>query len=102
MIKQVKSTYYPLGKAFEEQIKTTKEQGERQIKAIQDQGEIKTIKNMFIMIKIDPLISKQKEIFDKLVNKKLEEITNLDKTVNPDNLIYRYKGFTAEARFNEF
>ena len=43
------------------------------------------------MIKIDALIPKQKEIFDKLVNKNLEEITNLDKTVNPDNLIYRYR-----------
>ena len=102
MIKQAKCTYYPLGKALEEQIKTTEEQEERKIKEIQDQGEIKTIKNMFIMIKIDALIPKQKEIFDKLVNKNLEEITNLDKEVNPDNLIYRYIGFTADARFNEF
>ena len=47
------------------------------------------------------MISKQKEIFNKLVDKRLEEITNLDKKVNPDNLIYRYKGFTADAEFNE-
>ena len=91
MTKQAKWTYYPLGKTFEEQIKTTEEQEERKIKEIQDQGETKTIKNMYIMIKIDALIPKQKEIFDKLVNKNLEEITNLDKTVNPDNLIYRYR-----------
>ena len=32
----------------------------------------------------------------------LEEITKLDKKVNPDDLIYRYKGFTADAQFNEF
>ena len=47
------------------------------------------------------MISKQKEIFNKLVDKRLEEITNLDKKINPDNLIYRYKGFTADAEFNE-
>ena len=40
-------------------------------------------------------------IFNKLVDQRLEEITNLDKKVNPDDLIYRYKGFTADAKFNE-
>ena len=48
------------------------------------------------------LISKQKEIFNKLVGQKLEEISNLDKEVNPDDLIDRYKGFTADAKFKEF
>ena len=47
-------------------------------------------------------MSNQKEIFNKLVNKRLEEITNLDKKVNPNDLIYRYKGFTADTKFNEF
>ena len=41
------------------------------------------------------MISKQKEIFNKLADKRLEEITNLDKKVNPDDLIYRYEGFTT-------
>ena len=47
-------------------------------------------------------MSNQKEIFNKLVDKRLEEITNLDKKVNPNDLIYRYKGFTADTKFNEF
>ena len=33
------------------------------------------------------MISKQKEIFNELVYERLEEITNLDKKVNRDNLI---------------
>ena len=37
IMEQAKSTYSPLGKAFEKQIKTTEVQGEKQIKAIQDQ-----------------------------------------------------------------
>ena len=43
------------------------------------------------MIKIISLISKQKEILNKLANKRLEEITIIDKIVNPDDLIYRYR-----------
>ena len=39
-----------------------------------------------------PFISKQKEIFNKLVDERLEKITDLDKKVNRDDLIYRYKG----------
>ena len=41
IIEQARFTYSPLGKAFE-----------KQIKAIQDQGNLKTIKNMIMMLKI--------------------------------------------------
>ena len=36
IIEQTKFTYSPLEKAFKKQIKTTEDQGEKQIKAIQD------------------------------------------------------------------
>ena len=42
IIEQAKFTYSSLGKAYEKQIKTIEDQGERQIKAIQNQEEIKT------------------------------------------------------------
>ena len=48
------------------------------------------------------MISKQKEIFNGLVDERLEKITDLDKKVNSDDLIYRYKGNTADVKFNEF
>ena len=44
------------------------------------------------------MILKQKEIVNELVDKKLEEITNLDK----NNLIYKYKGNTADGKFDKF
>ena len=44
IIEQAKFTYFPLGEAFEKQIKTIKDEGEKQIKAIQDQGQLKTMK----------------------------------------------------------
>ena len=70
-------------KAFEKQIKAIEDQGKRQT-------EIKSTKKYIYDNEDTPSISKQKEIFNKLVDKTLEEITNLDEKVNSDNLIYRY------------
>ena len=42
ILEQAKFMYFPLGKAFEKQIKTIDDQGEKQIKAIQDQGQVTT------------------------------------------------------------
>ena len=39
IIEQAKFTYSPLGKAFEKQTKTIKDQGEKEIKAIQENKE---------------------------------------------------------------
>ena len=44
IIEQAKFTYSPLGKAFEKKAKTIEDQREKQIKAIQNQGQIKTTK----------------------------------------------------------
>ena len=65
-----------MGKAFEKQTKTVEDQGEREIKAIQNQGEIKTIKKYTYDNEDTPLISKEKEIFNELVDRRLEKITN--------------------------
>ena len=91
-----------MGKAFEKQIKTITDQGEKKIKAIQDQGLVKTIKEYIHHNEDTPLISKQKEIFNELVDERLEETVDLDKKVNSDNLIYRYKGNTADVKFGKF
>ena len=37
---------FSFGKTFEKQIKTIEHQGEKQMKAIQDQGHVKTIKEI--------------------------------------------------------
>ena len=48
------------------------------------------------------MISKQKEIFNEHVDERLEKITDLDIKVNSDDLIYRYKSRTADAKFDRF
>ena len=99
MIEQAKFTYSPLGKAFAKQIKTIEDQGEKK-KSIQNQGQIKTIKKRTYDDEDSPLISKQKEIFNKLVDERLDEITKLNEKVNHYDLIYGYKGKTPDENFN--
>ena len=51
-------------KAFEKQIKTIEDQGEKQIKPIQDKKQVKTIKKYAYDAEDTLFISKQKEIFN--------------------------------------
>ena len=102
IIEQPKFTYSPLRKAFEKQTKTIEDKGQKQIKGIQDKVQVKTIEKYAYDSDDAPLISKQKEIFNELVEEKLEKITDLDKKVNSNDLIYRYKGKNADVKFEEF
>ena len=61
IIERAKFTYSPLGKAFEKQTKITEDQGEKQIKAIQNQGQNKTIKKYAYDDDDTLFICKQKE-----------------------------------------
>ena len=81
IIEQAKFTYSPLGKVFEKQIKTIEDQGEKQIKAIQDQGQVKSIKKYGYDAEDTSFISKQKKIFNELVDKRREKIADLVKKV---------------------
>ena len=102
MIEQAKFTYSSLGKTFEKQIKTIKDQSQEEIKAIQDQWLVRAIKEYDYDLDDAPFISKQKEIFNELADERREKIIYLDKKVNSDDLIYRYKGNTADVNFDEF
>ena len=78
IIEQAKLTYSPLGKAFEKQTKTIKDQGEKQIKSIQDKGPIKSIEKFtYDNINDSPIVLKEKEIYKKLTEKSFEKINNL-------------------------
>ena len=49
-----------MGKSYQKQIKTIEDQGEKQMEAIQNQGEIKIIIKYAFNRKDIPLVSKQK------------------------------------------
>ena len=102
IIEQAKFTYSPLGKDFEKQIKRIEDQGQKQIKTTEDQGQVKTIKKYTYNNEDTPLIPKQKEIFNELVDERLEKIVDSNKKVNSDDLIYKYKGNTVDAKFDKY
>ena len=87
------SLLIPLEKAFEKQTKTVEDQGEKQIKAIQDKFNYE--------IHDSPFVLKEKEIYNNLTEESYEKINNLDKKVN-NKLLFKYKSNTADEDFSGF
>ena len=77
IIEQAKFTYSSLGKAFEKQTKTIKDQGEKQIEAIQDNK--KQLANINDDYKNKLLLSKEREIFKNIYNERLKKKLNKKK-----------------------
>ena len=58
---------------------------------------LKQLKNILMMMKIvNSFKNKKKYLSNFLIDKRLDEITKLNKKVNFDYLLYRYKGKTAD------
>ena len=87
IIEQAKFTYSPLGKAFEKQIKTIEDQGEKQIDALKDLKDQNKQLDNISDYKDDLLHSKEREIFKNIYEKRLDKIEQLTKN-NHSNLIF--------------
>ena len=88
IIDQAKFTYYPLGKAFEKQIKTIEDQWKKQVKALEDlklKEQTKAIEG-----KTDDKLSIQKEKYDRLLSERVDEIRKRSGEINYNKLIYRF------------
>ena len=96
IIEQAKFTYSPLGKAFEKQIKTIEDQGKKQIKTIQD----KQLDNN-VDYKDKLLLSKEREIFKDICNKRLDKIEELNNKIDYDNLQYAVVNSVKIYNFSE-
>ena len=95
IIEQVKFTYSPLGKAFEKQIKTIEDQGEKQVDALKDlkpKEQTKLIEGK----------SEIKTIFDDLISKRKDLMNELHESVDYNNLKFEYVGPTKDASFYEY
>ena len=86
---QAKFTYSPLGKAFEEQIKTFEDQGKKQVDALEN---LKDTNKQVVNINDDYedklLHSKEQEIFRKIYNKSLDKIEELPEKIDDNNLVF--------------
>ena len=90
IIEQTKFTYSPLGKAFEKQIKTIENQGEKQVDALKN---VKDQEKQLVNVNDDDyedklLHSKEQEIFRKNYNKRLDKMEEITKKNDGNNLIF--------------
>ena len=99
IIEKAKFTYSPLGKTFEKQTKAIEDQGQKQIKAIEDDKKqlANTNANDY---KNEWLISKEREIFKNIYNKKLDKIEKLSNKVNYDDLKFATENSGIETDFS--
>ena len=88
IIQQAKFTYSPLGKAFKKQIKTIEDQGNKQVKAIQDNNQLVNINKKDDDYKNKLLFSKEREIFKDIYNKRLDKIEEMNNKIDYDDLEY--------------
>ena len=99
IIEQAKFTYFPLGKAFEKQTKNIKDQGKNQVKAIQDNKQLVNINNNDDDYKDKLLLSKEREIFKDIYNKKLDKIEEINNKIDYNDLNYVVVGTGDEYNF---
>ena len=85
IIQQAKFNYSPLGKGLEKQRKTIEDQGKKQVKAMQDK---KQIFNKDDDYKDKLLLSREREIFKDIYNKRLDKIEELSNKIDYNNLKY--------------
>ena len=78
-----------MGKASEKQTKTIEDQGKKQVETLENlksKEQTKAIED-----KSDWKLSKQKEIYNRLLNKRLDEIQKISKEIDFNNLTYYFK-----------
>ena len=98
IIEQAKFTYSPLGKAFEKQIKTIEDQGEKQIDALKDlkpKEQTKPIEDK------SNNQSKATIIFNDLISKRKKIMSELYDSIDYNNLQFEYIGATKDVSFYE-
>ena len=99
IIEQAKFTYSPLGKAFEKQIKTIEDQGEKQIDALKDlkpKEQTKPIEDK------SNNQSKATIMFNDLINKRKKTLSELHDSFDYNNLKFEYVDPAKDAGFYEY
>ena len=82
-----KFTYSPLGKAFEKRIKKTESQDEKQTKAIEEHGrELVELDSKNINL----LLGKKKEIFQDIINERMEGLEGFHGLFHFETSIFYY------------
>ena len=101
IIEQARFTYFPLGKVFEKQTKIIEDKGQKQVDALTDlkpkeQSKAITYKSD------DDNTPISKEIYDEILEERMDEILKMSREINYSNLVYDFKGPTPSINFSIF
>ena len=108
IIEQAKFTYSPLGKAFEKQIKTIEDQGKKQVDALENLKPKEQTKAITYKSDDDDDddddddVPISKEIYDEILEERMDEILKMSREINYSNLVYDFKGPTPSINFAIF
>ena len=86
IIEQARFTYSPLGKAFEKQVKTIEDQGQKQVEALEN---LKDHEKRLVNVndyEDKLLLSKERETSKNIYNKRLDKIKELTEKIDDNNL----------------
>ena len=99
-IEQARFTYCPLGKAFEKQIKTIKDQGKKQINALEKLKPKEQTKAItYNSDDYDDNTPISKEIYDEILEERMDEVLKMSREINYSNLVYDFKDPTPSINF---
>ena len=96
IIEQAKFTYSHLKKAFGKQIKTIKDQGKKQVDALEN------LKLKAIESRSNNMSITTKEIYAKILEERIDEIIKMSKEINYSRLIYDFKGPNSSISVSKF
>ena len=99
IIEQAKFTYSPLGKAFEKQIKTIEGQCKKQMDALENLKPKEQTKPIEDKSNNQP---KATAIFNELINKRKELMSELYNRVDYNNLKFEYVGPDKDVSFYDY
>ena len=99
IIEQAKFTYSPLGKAFEKQIKTIEDQGEKQVEVLKD---LKPKEQTKATGGESNNQSEAINIFNDLIKERKSIMNKLHESVDMNKLYFKYEGNTKDVSFYEY
>ena len=86
-----------MGKAFEKQIKTIEDQRKKQVDALKYLNP-----NAITYKSDDDNATISKEIYNEILEKRMDEILEMSREINYSNLVYDFKSQTHSISFSEF
>ena len=96
IIEQAKFTYCTLGKAFEKQRETIEDQSKKQVDALEN------LKPKAIKSESNDNKPTTKEIYNKILEERMDKILEMSKEIDYNNLVYYFKGPTHPINFAIF